>query len=100
MPQSEASVEAAITTLLQCRGWLVIPITAERPNDGKRTKRHADAGTPDLVALKDGRGVLIEVKREGGRVRKAQTLYHEYAAKHGVPVIVARGIEEVMELCQ
>lgn len=92
---SESQVEDAITTALQLRGWLVIPITAERPDGGKRRKRHAMPGTPDLVALKDGKGVLIEVKRHGGAVRRSQEIYRAYAAKHGVAVILARSVEDL-----
>lgn len=100
MTPREDSIEAAIVAALQCHGWLVIPVQAERTNGGRRTRRHAMPGTPDLVALRAGQGVLIEVKRPTGKVRKAQALYHAYAAKHGVPVIVARGIEDVEDLCR
>ena len=89
MTITEASVESAVTALLQTRGWLVLPLNAERPQKGKAARRQAMPGTPDLVALKDGRGVLIECKRPGGKRRRSQDLFTEYAAKHGVAVVLA-----------
>ena len=95
----EASVESAITSVLQCHGWLVIPLNAERPNGGKPQKRQAKAGTPDLAAFKNGRGILIECKRpKGGKVLASQKLFRPYAEKHGVPYVLALSVDDIWAL--
>jgi len=95
---TEAQLQQAIVNLLQAYGWYVIVTDAGEAARASR-QRHRQGrmrpGTPDLVALRDGRGVLIEVKRPRGRLTERQRAEHELARHCGVPVLVARSAEDV-----
>ena len=95
---TEAQIQQAIVNYLQALGWYVIVTDAGEAARASR-QRHRQGrmrpGTPDLVALKDGRGVLIEVKRPRGRLTARQKWEHDVAKSRGVPVLVARSVEDV-----
>lgn len=55
-----------------------------------------DAGTPDrLVLLPWGQIWLVELKAPGGRVEPIQKVWHDRAARIGVPVAVLWSGEQV-----
>jgi len=95
---TEAQIQQAIVNYLQALGWYVIVTDAGEAARASR-QRHRQGrmrpGTPDLVALRAGRGVLIEVKRVRGRLTERQRAEHEQARRCGVPVLVARSVEDV-----
>ena len=56
------------------------------------------AGVPDrLVLLPGGRLFLVEAKAPTGRLRPAQRIWHERAARLGIPVAVLHSPQEVAE---
>jgi hypothetical protein len=57
-------------------------------------------GAPDLVAVKQGRVVFLEVKTEKGKVSEKQAEVNELLRLHGVEVRVVRGIDDIMDLVQ
>ena len=73
------------------------------PNEGKRSfsvaRRHKllgmVAGVPDLVLVHEGRALFFEVKSPAGRLRPAQKLFLETAAKAGAKTAVVRSIDDV-----
>lgn len=71
---SEHELQEAIVELALWYGWLVYhPIPAQ--HGGRwRTPFRGHAGFPDLVLSHPNRGTIFaELKRDGGRVTKAQT---------------------------
>lgn len=81
---TEQSIQNAIREHLKGDGWLVVKCMAM-----------SQPGWPDLLAIKDGRHLHIEVKRPGGRVSPLQTARHTEISKHGAEVFIAYGVEDV-----
>ena len=53
------------------------------------------SGMPDVIAVKDGRWLLLEVKTNKGRLSDSQQDFHELAATYGIEVHVVRSVEDV-----
>lgn len=53
------------------------------------------SGIPDLLAVKDGRAIFIELKSERGKLSKIQEYTIAQLVKNGAVVIVAKSLEEV-----
>jgi Holliday junction resolvase len=58
------------------------------------------SGAPDLVAIKRGRVVFLEVKTPKGKVSEKQSEVHDLLRLHGMEVRVVRGIDDIMDLVQ
>lgn len=71
--------------------------------DGKRRLTFGLRGSPDIIAIVDGRFVGVEVKvpagpgRRGGRQSDAQRRFQRACEKAGGLYIVARGPDEVVK---
>lgn len=83
----ESAIQAAIRSELQGRGWLVTKCGAMSVN-----------GWPDLVAIRGGRTVWIEVKRPGGVLSAIQMHRHNEMRKAGAEVYTVQGVAEVRAL--
>ena len=68
----ESKVQKAISKKLQDHGWLVLKIIQLSAN-----------GYPDLMCLKNGEAVFIEVKQAGLKPRELQEFRIEQLNKHG-----------------
>jgi len=82
-------------------GW-----TTFRTNVGKvklADGRFFDTGLPpgfsDLLALKDGKTVFIEVKKPGGKPSKAQKNFIEQMKKNGFNAGIVYNVEQALDLC-
>ena len=80
----ESSIQTAISKALTENGWFVVKIMMASKN-----------GIPDLMAIKNGRTIFIEVKNEIGRLSKIQEYRIKEMQQHGAEVIVARSKEEI-----
>lgn len=72
----EKQIQSRIIKDLERQGWYVVKLITT-------TK----AGIPDLMALKNGRTVFIEVKRPGGKLSPIQQFRHEELRSNGFEVI-------------
>lgn len=81
---TEQSIQNAIREHLKSEGWLVVKCMAM-----------SKPGWPDLLAIKGGRHLHIEVKRPGGRISPLQTMMHQQLQQHGAEVFIAYGVEDV-----
>lgn len=104
---TEAELQSAVIDLLRKAGYLVI-----RHNSGGTYDRRgryvqfyhihgADkpgSGLPDILALRGGHCLMLEIKRRTGKPSDVQEQFREYAAQHGVTVAVVRSVEDVMPL--
>lgn len=73
----EQQIQSKIIKSLERDGWYVVKLITT-------TK----AGIPDLLCLKNGRAVFIEVKRPGGKVSELQRLRMAELLKQGFEVII------------
>lgn len=83
----ESEIQTKIKNLLTDSGWLVIKIIQSNYN-----------GICDLMALKDGRAVFIEVKAPGKKPSPLQLHRHQQLRKCGFEVVVADKVEDISHL--
>lgn len=88
---SEKSIVNAITKNLDKRGWWAMKI-----HGGV----YQLAGFPDLLCLKDGRWVLLEVKRPGKKTTRIQNVMHETLRSRGAEVYVVYSVEDAVYRCE
>jgi len=98
-PRKESDVQRGIVQVLSYAGWLVMHI----PNQSTRGRQRWAGlmpGAPDLVAIKRGRVVFLEVKTEKGKVSEKQAEVHGLLHLHGMEVRVVRSVDDIMDLIQ
>ena len=101
----ESAVQDSIIGALTLRGWLVVRMnSAQMPVGDSRWLRayhvagFGSAGFPDVLALKDGRAILIEVKTEKGKLTDRQRAFRDFAKRHGIEVNVCRSVADAVAL--
>lgn len=85
----EKDIQREIVKHLKDSGWEVMVIRE------RFAGRPSDPGIPDVVAIKSGRTMWLEVKRPNGIVRKTQVKRHKDMRSQGAEVYVVRSIEDV-----
>jgi Holliday junction resolvase len=98
-PRKESDIQRGIVQALSYAGWVVMHI----PNQSTRGRQRWAGlmpGAPDLVAVKRGRVVFLEVKTEKGEVSEKQLEVHDLLRLHGMDVRVVRGIDDIADLIQ
>lgn len=88
---TENEIQAQIRMRLQYAGWYVI-----RHQQGMGSLK----GLSDLSAIKDGRTVYIEVKKPGGVQSQYQKNFQEAIESHGGRYILAKSVEDVVEMIE
>lgn len=83
---SEASIVLAIKRWLKQNGWV---------NWKNHGTGYSTAGLPDLMALKNGRFVAIEVKRPGKQPSEIQRQWLKRLSSAGVTAFVACSVDDV-----
>ena len=89
--QSETLILRAIRAYLVQFGWLVI-----RLQQGLGCR----AGLSDLVAIRDGKHLWLEVKTATGRQSDAQLAFEHELAAHGAEYHLVRSVADVALLSQ
>lgn len=85
-PLKEGQIQAAIRDWLRWHKWLVI-------RNHQTLGSHK--GLSDLVALKGGRVLWIEVKRSAGVLSPDQEDFRDEILAHGGEYLVVRSVEDV-----
>jgi len=85
----EKDIQAKIKKQLERSGWLVIKLIQTSLN-----------GIPDLLCIRDGESVFIEVKRPGGKVSPLQTYRIEQLKSKHIQVLIAQSTKDTDHLCQ
>lgn len=85
--QPETAIRRAIVDYLRLHGWKVVRIVQGVLSE---------PGIPDLVAIRDGWHVWIEVKTPTGRLSAYQENWLQDLKEHGGMYIVARSVEDVV----
>ena len=95
-PPLEADIQAGIKHYLTLRGWFCSDIRERyfRQGGGK----YSEPGIPDMICIKAGRVVMLEVKRPkvsyAKKVRESQEVWHGKWKAQGGEVYVVRGVED------
>ncbi len=87
--QPETKIRRAIADFLKVNGWKVVRIVQSALSE---------KGIPDLVAIRGGQVVWIEVKTPAGRLSEHQKRWLQDLEDHGGWWIVARSVEDVEHL--
>ncbi len=82
----ESDIQAQIRDYLRWKGWFVVKI---------HQSLGSYKGIADLVAVKDGHTVWIEVKTPKGRLSKHQEQFRDDIWAHGGIYLVARSVEDI-----
>lgn len=92
----EATIQRNIMQAAEVAGCEVIRLNAGR---GRYNQHLAKPGTPDLLLVApDGRTLWVEVKTKGGKLSEDQVVMHMALTARKQHVIVARDVEDVMEV--
>ena len=88
---TETDIRKQIKEYLQWNGWFVF--------------YHLQGlgcypGLPDLEAIKNGKTVYIEVKKQNGRQNQKQKMFQENIERHGGVYEVARSLEDAQRIDQ
>jgi Holliday junction resolvase len=84
---TEQYIQSSIRDRLVKSGWMVTKLIST-----------STPGIPDLMALKSGRAVFIEVKRPGQKPTPLQSHVHKRLTEQGFEVTVATSKEDVQHL--
>lgn len=84
---SETVILRQIRECLKFYGWFVIRI---------QQGLGCHKGISDLIAVKDGKTVFIEIKKPGGVLSEHQKKFRDDIETHGGKYIVAIDIEDVL----
>jgi Holliday junction resolvase len=92
----EREIQTQIIDYLTKTGWKVIRnyMRAIRYKGGNA--KNPNSGMPDLLAIKNGKYVWIEVKTPKGLISKTQQEYITSLRNHGATVLVATSYRDVM----
>ena len=83
----ESYIQGKIRAYLITNGWLTVKLINASPN-----------GMPDLMAIKDGKVIFLEVKTEKGKTSKLQDYQIERLKEMGVSAFVVRSTVEMKEI--
>lgn len=78
----ESALQRKIKDYATTQGWLV-----------RKLETPAHIGAPDLLLIRDGEVLFIEVKQKGKKPRPSQLAEHAKYRAHGATVLVADELE-------
>lgn len=84
----ESQVQKKIKERLERNGYWVTKLIQTSTN-----------GIPDIMAIKNGNVVFLEVKAEGGKPSELQLFRIEQLKKFGIFARVVYGVEDIDVLC-
>jgi Holliday junction resolvase len=83
---SETDIRRMLVSYMRVKGWFVYHNLAGLG---------CYPGLSDLVAVKDGRVIHIEVKKPGGRQSEKQKQFQDDLESHGGEYLIAMSIEDL-----
>lgn len=84
MAKSESIIQREIIKHLEDEGWYVLKLIQTNKN-----------GIPDLMAIRQGITIFVEVKRAGAKARPLQEYRMKEINLKGVNSFVAHSVEEI-----
>jgi hypothetical protein len=97
----ESVIQAAILDYLAARKHFFWRQNNLALYDGSRYRalpKHTPRGVPDIIVVKDGHAIFLEVKNEGGRLTTDQRDFGTAAMVAGATYEVVRSIDDVQAL--
>ena len=89
---TENEVKRQVRDYLKLMGWFSFPLTA-----GLGSYK----GSPDRIAVKDGRVLFLEIKKPiGGKHSDYQKQFQADLEEHGGEYYLVRSLEEVMRIIE
>lgn len=83
-PMSEADFQRRVMDTARLAGWLCVHYRPGKTQRGRWvTPLSGDKGAPDLLLAKDGRVLLAELKRDGGKPTPEQRAWLAELGGHG-----------------
>ncbi|MFA5397155.1 MAG: VRR-NUC domain-containing protein [Methanogenium sp.] len=97
---TEHDLQNLIRLELTKLGWITFRVNVGKVKliDGRYFDTGLPPGFSDLMALKDGKTIFIEVKAEKGKVSKAQKNFIEQMKKNGFAAGIAYNMNDVFEI--
>lgn len=95
---SERDFQSAVLDYMKLRGWHVSHFRPARTHGGWRTPVEGDPGCPDIIAARNGRVLLIELKAMRAYPTPQQKSWLAHAGEFGRlyrPIDWARLLEEL-----
>jgi Holliday junction resolvase len=80
----ESYIQSQIIVKLESWGWMVVKLIQTNTN-----------GIPDLMAMKDGKTIFIEVKREGEQPAPLQKHRLNQINLHGILAFWVNNVEDI-----
>ena len=99
MKEKESDIQKSIIDYLTMKGhffWRNNSGATKMPNG--RFVHFGLAGSPDIILIKDGWFVGLEVKTKGGRLSASQKEFQKKCSEHGAEYYVVRSIDDVQEI--
>lgn len=99
----ESDIQASIVAALRLLGWQVRRANCVSTSIDSRYIRanhepgFGSVGIADLMAVKDGRVVFIEVKLPGATETPAQMRYQKWCELHGNKCVTCRSAEDALK---
>jgi len=84
MEKLESCVQREIIAYLESCGWYVVKLIQTNKN-----------GICDLLIVREGKCIFVEVKRPGARARALQEYRMNELIQHGATAFVTHSVEEV-----
>ena len=99
----EKDIQAAICSYLRLRGHFFWRNNTVGVYDAKRktyrkTQKYGLVGLPDILLLSEGNLIGIEVKSEKGKQSAAQKEIEKMFLENGAAYVLARTVDDVMEV--
>lgn len=85
---TEADIRRQVRDYLRVKGWFVFHVLQGLG---------CYLGVTDLIAVKDGRVLFIELKTARGRQSQHQVKFQADIEAHGGEYVLSRGVDDLME---
>lgn len=89
MEKSESCVQRDIIMYMERCGWYVVKLIQTNKN-----------GIPDLMAVRDGKCIFVEVKRAKQTAKPLQNYRIKELLEHGATSFVSHSVEEIKKQLQ
>lgn len=99
----ESEIQEQIVSYLKMKGYFVFAVPNGTILGANNNFRYANflkkqgvlAGASDLIALKNGEAIFVEVKTQKGKLSTAQKQFKQDVEERGFNYIVARDVADI-----
>ena len=95
MTTPEGEVKSAVKDALQKAGWYEWTV-----NQFNKRGYRVKSGISDLIAIREGRVLFLEIKAGNGKQRPAQAVFQAEIQAHGGEYYVIRSVDELIAIIE